>query len=95
MGIRTSLPWLSNYCAFFDFVYNGNMAMLTIPKKITGGEELVVLLREDYEKLLQRVIPEYEPTLREKKELQRARADYKKGNFLTLYELKSKLGFKS
>lgn len=72
------------------------MTMLTIPKKITGGEELIVLPREDYERLLsQRIIPEYEATTREKKELHRARADYKKGNFMTIHELKRKLGFKS
>ena len=71
------------------------MTTLTIPKKITKGEELVILPREDYEKLLsQRIIPEYEPTLREKKEIQRSRDDYKKGKFMTIDELKHKLGFK-
>lgn len=70
------------------------MTMLTIPKKITGGEELIVLPREDYERLLsQRTIPEYEATPAEKRELARARKDRIAGKFLTLDELKQKLGF--
>lgn len=70
------------------------MSPITIPKKITRGAELVVLPREDYEKLLAtRVVPEYNPTVSEKKVLARARKNRAKGNFLTLDELKQKLGF--
>lgn len=72
------------------------MTTLTIPKKVTKGKELIILPREDYERLLsQRLVPIYESTLREKKGIQKAREDYKKGNFMTIHELKRKLGFKS
>ena len=70
------------------------MPTLTIPKKLTKGAELVVLLREDYEKLLvSRVIPEYQPTAQEKKTLASARKNRAAGKFLTLDELRQKLGF--
>ena len=70
------------------------MTTVTIPKKITRGTELVVIPKEAYERLLQaRVIPEFTPTLKDKKDLARARRNRAGGNFLTLDELKRKLGF--
>ncbi len=70
------------------------MPKLTIPKKITKGAELVVLSKKDYEKLLiQRIIPEYQPTMTEKKAPAAARKNRSAGKFLTLNELKQKLGF--
>ena len=70
------------------------MTAATISKKITQGAELVVLPRKDYEKLLAiRVISEYQPTHREKKALAQARKNRQAGKFLTLDELKQKLGF--
>ena len=70
------------------------MPTITIPKKITKGAELVVLSRQDYEKLLiSRVIPEYRPTEHEKKTLARARENRAAGKFLTLDELRQKRGF--
>ena len=70
------------------------MPTVTIPKKVTKGAELVVLSRKDYEKLLlARVIPEYKSTANEKKALERARKNRAAGKFLTLDELKQKLGF--
>lgn len=70
------------------------MATVTIPKKITKGEELVIIPRKDYEKLLElKKIPEFRPTIVQKKALIKARRNKKKGNFLTFNELKNKLGF--
>ncbi len=70
------------------------MSTLTIPKKITGGTELIIVPRRDYEELLaSRMISEYRPTAREKKALERARKNRVAGKFLTLNELKQKLGF--
>lgn len=70
------------------------MTTLTIPKKITQGTELVVIPKEDYEKLLQiRVIPEFRPTVKDKRDLARARRNRAECKFLTLDELKRKLGF--
>ena len=72
------------------------MPTLTIPKRITKGAELVVLSRQDYEKLLvSRVVPEYHPMVYEKKALVRARKNRAAGKFLTLDELRQKLGFTS
>jgi hypothetical protein len=69
------------------------MATITIPKKITRGAELVVIPRKEYEKLVSaKKIVEFTPTLVERNNLARARKNYEKGNFLTLNELKSKLG---
>ncbi|PIQ07419.1 MAG: hypothetical protein COW72_00420, partial [Candidatus Nealsonbacteria bacterium CG18_big_fil_WC_8_21_14_2_50_37_10] len=66
----------------------------TIPKKITKGEELVIIPRKDYEKLLEfKKIPEFRPTIVQKKALIEARRNRKKSNFLTFNELKAKLGF--
>ena len=70
------------------------MSTLTIPKNITRGAEPVVLPRKEYEKILNaRMIPEYEPTAQEKKALARVRKNRAAGRFLTLDELRQKLGF--
>ena len=72
------------------------MTTITIPKKITKGAELVVLSRKDYEKLLTKsTVLEYEPTASERRALARARKNRAAGKFLTLNELKQKLGFTS
>lgn len=71
------------------------MATITIPKRITKGEDLVVLPRKEYEKLLElKKIPEFQPTLAQKKALIRARKNRKKDNLLAFDELKNKLGFR-
>ncbi|OGZ96675.1 MAG: hypothetical protein A2679_02070 [Candidatus Sungbacteria bacterium RIFCSPHIGHO2_01_FULL_54_26] len=70
------------------------MSTLTILKKITKGAELVVLPRKEYVRLLNaRIIPEYQATAREKKVLAQARKNRAAGKFLTLDELRQKLGF--
>ncbi len=70
------------------------MTTITIPKKITKGEELVIIPRKDYEKLLElKRIPEFQPTTTQKRALINARKKREKGNFLTFNELKNKLGF--
>ena len=72
------------------------MSIITISKKITKGKELVVVPREEYERLLAaRTILEFTPTAAEKRDLERARRNRAKGNYLTLDELKRKLGFGS
>ena len=68
------------------------MAVITIPQKITKGEELVVIPRQEYEGLLKlKKIYEFQPTAAQKKALSQARKNRKKSNFLTLNELKEKL----
>lgn len=74
------------------------MATVTISKKITKGEELVIIPRKEYERLIasiSSVVPIYTPTHAEKKALVRARKNRARGNFLTLNELKQKLGFRN
>ncbi len=71
------------------------MTTITIPKKITGGTDLVILPREEYEQLLDRQIPEFVPTAQEKRDIARARKNRAKGNYMTVDELKRKLGFAS
>jgi len=70
------------------------MNTITIPKKLANKDDLVVIPRKEYEKLLERrVVPVFNATMKEKKDLARARENRVKGNFLTIYELKQKLGF--
>lgn len=70
------------------------MTTLTIPKEMTGGEGLVVIPQREFEALLNtRIIPEVAMTASEKKALKRARENFKKGKFMTVDELRQKLGF--
>ena len=76
------------------------MTTLTIPKKITKGAELVILPRKDYEEFshwqkFMKSFKTYTPTAAEKRMIQKAREDYKIGKYLTIHELKRKLGIKS
>jgi len=76
------------------------MATITIPRKITKGEELVVIPRKEYEefsrwrKVMKPLKKTFTPTKNQKKELKKARQDYKKGNYFTLNEFKQKLEIK-
>lgn len=72
------------------------MTTITIPKNLIKNDDLIVLPRKEYEKLLaSRPIIEFRPTVAEKKDLARARKNLARGNFLTINELKRKLGFTS
>ncbi len=70
------------------------MTTITIPKEIARKGDLVLIPRSDYEKLLaaKRVV-EFEPTASDKRDLSRARKNRKAGCYLTLDELRRKLGF--
>lgn len=69
------------------------MTLITIPKKLTKGEELVVIPRKEYEEYLhlRKVIPVVKMTAREKREWQRAKKDYDQGKYVTLEELEYEL----
>lgn len=76
------------------------MATITIPRKITKGEELVVLPREEYEEYAhwRKAVSTkraFKPTRAELRELEEARDEYRRGKTMTLHELKQKLGFGS
>lgn len=66
---------------------------VTIPSKLTSGKELVVIPLEEYQALMAlKEVYEFQPTPLQKKLLERARKNRKKGEILTLGELKQKLG---
>ncbi len=69
------------------------MATITIPRKLTKGEELIIIPRKEYERILSlKTIPEFRPTTSQKRALMRGRKNRQSGNFFTLDELKNKLG---
>ena len=70
---------------------------ITIPKALAQKGELVIVPRKEYEKLLQRQkkIPIVHLTLSEKKDLELARKELKKGQYVTLEEIEHELGIAS
>ena len=77
------------------------MPALTIPKQITKGEELVIIPQQEYREFSEwkesfkppTKFKTFKPTLAEKRVLKRARRNLAEGKFLTIDELKRKLGF--
>jgi len=70
------------------------MNMVTIPKELANRDDLVVIPRKEYEALLELTkISEFVPTAIEKKALIQARRNRKAGKYLTINELREKLGF--
>lgn len=71
------------------------MVTITIPKKLMKNDDLVVVPRREYEEFLDfrlKKIKEVELTSLQKRALIRARKNLSKGKFLTIYELKQKMG---
>ena len=67
---------------------------ITIPQRLTQGKELVIVPLEEYEALMQlKKIYEFQPTASQKKALANARKNRKRGETLSLSELKRRLGF--
>lgn len=72
------------------------MATLTIPRQLTKGDELVVIPRREYEEFSEwrdtfGGLKEFTPTSALKLDLKRARAEYRRGKFLTLNEFKRRM----
>lgn len=72
------------------------MTILTIPKQLTKGDELVVVPRREYEVFSEwrenvGRFKEFKPTPALKRDLKRARAEYRQGKFLTLNEFKQRM----
>ena len=66
---------------------------VTIPSKLTSGKELVVIPLEEYQALVAlKEVYEFQPTSAQKRILEKARKNRKKGEILTIGELKQKLG---
>ena len=74
------------------------MTTITIPKSLHNQDQLVAISSDQYESFLtwqkqSHEVKTFRPTVAEKRALKLARLDYKKGNYLTLDELRRKLGF--
>ncbi len=72
------------------------MTTLTIPKQLTKGEELVVIPRREYEAFSEwrdavRDFKKFLPTQALKRDLKRARSEYRRGKFLTHNEFKQRM----
>lgn len=82
------------YLTLEETMYNTYNMTVTIPQKLTKGKDLVVIPLEEYEALVElKKVYEFQPTASQKKALANARRSRKKGQVITLHELKSKLGF--
>ena len=69
------------------------MNPITIPRKVTKGEELVVIPRKMYEEYLElrRFVPVVKMTDAERREWKKAKKDYEQGKYITLDEFKREL----
>ncbi|MBI3274038.1 MAG: hypothetical protein HYZ69_02745 [Candidatus Colwellbacteria bacterium] len=73
------------------------MTTITIPKTVTKGTELVIIPREEYDEFLNwrkavETHKTFKPTKAELRDLQEAREERGRGIYMTLNELKQKLG---
>ena len=74
------------------------MNIITIPKQAVAKDDLVIVSRREYEDLLHfkaRTIREVPMTRQQKLALKRSRKNLTQGKFLTIHELKRKLGIKN
>ncbi|MDP2669266.1 MAG: hypothetical protein Q8P07_05560 [bacterium] len=75
------------------------MNTVTIPKELVKKGDLALVSLGEYKEFSDwrksiKQFKTFTPTAAEKKELQKARKDYKKGKFITINELKRKLEIK-
>lgn len=65
---------------------------ITISKRFVGGDDLVVIPRKEYERLLaRRKVEEFNPTVTQKKALASALNNFKRGKTLTYDEFARQL----
>ena len=71
-----------------------NMDTVTIiPKELAGRDDLVIIPRQEYEKLLElRKVTEFKPTALQKRALVQAERNLLKGKSLSYNDLVKKLG---
>ena len=69
------------------------MPTITIPRKLTKGENLIAITRKEYEEYLdlRKIMPVVKMTAAEKQEWQQAKKDYKRGKYVTFEELNHEL----
>ena len=73
--------------------------VITIPRELAKKDDLIIIPRKEYEEFSQwktamKSFSTFTPTPAQKRDLRKAREDYKKGNYMTLDELKQKLDIK-
>ena len=76
------------------------MATITIPKNLIKNDDLVVIPRKEYEEFYQwketgKKFKTFTPTAAQKRDLKKAREDYKQKKYITLDEFKRRLGIKN
>ena len=70
------------------------MSTITIPKKITSRDDLVILPRKEYEELIEiQKVKEFTPTPAQKKALKQAERNFDRKKTFSYNELVKKLGF--
>ncbi len=70
------------------------MNTITIPRKLAGRDDLIVIPRREYEALLEfKKFKEFRPTPAQKKALTQAESNFRRGKTLSYYGLVKKLGF--
>ena len=71
--------------------YTTAMNVITIPRRIAGSDDLVVVPRKEYESLKARAVPEFVPTKAEIRALRAAEKRFAKGKFYSLADVKRDL----
>ena len=76
------------------------MATITIPKNLIKNDDLVIIPRKEYEEFYQwketaKLFKTFIPTVAQKRDLKKAREDYKQKKYLTLDEFKRRLAIKN
>ena len=69
--------------------------VIEIPKELSKNQDLIIIPRSDYEELLtlKKFIPLIDLSSSEKKALEKSRKEIKKGNYVTLDQLKNEMGY--
>lgn len=70
------------------------MNVITIPEKLSKKGDLIIISRSDYEDFLElkKIIPLVDLSKSEKKALKEGKEEIKRGEYLTLDQLKDELG---
>ena len=74
------------------------MTTITIPKTLIKEKELVIITRREYEKFLRshaKEDGEQRLTMHQRKRLKESRENLAKNKYLTMHELRQKLGIKN
>jgi len=76
------------------------MATITIPKNLIKNDDLIIIPRKEYEEFYQwketaKLFKTFTPTAAQKRDLKKAREDYKQKKYITLDEFKRRLGIKN